>query len=389
MNKIIFMIIAFLPLSCNKMMKTESNDYEKKEIKVSINKTIETFMILRSLSNNDPLFKYRKADYKGKPLMYSAREYFKDFKNDIAVEKTQELLEETSGTGDVLLQGLLYANELPDENLKYELKSYWKNKKSELVEYLKVLKDFYIRANVEDFLTKSKTFYEGAIAETKLYLNKKVIPTMENYFGKTNAEYNMILIPNSPFGMGFGADVGDEKNKILYQIISPANDINWQKNISDYKEFGYSGEDAKEYYRDLVVHEFCHSFITPIIEQEKYKAKINQSDSLFIPKLDSLMTEQGYDNWWSFVNEHLVRLGEIRVSKEIGVDDIEEMRKYNIAENGFILIPDAEKLIAEYEKNRKKYPRFELFMPKLIEQLNNYSKKDIENKMAAANIGYK
>jgi len=101
------------------------------------------------------------------------------------------------------------------------------------------------------------------------------------------------------------------------------------------------------------------------------------------------MTEQGYDNWWSFVNEHLVRLGEIRISKKMGTDDLEEMRNYNIKENGFILIPDAEQLIIEYETNRKEYPKFELFLPKLVEQLNSFNKIDIKNKMAAANNGYK
>jgi hypothetical protein len=389
MNKIIFIAMAFLLISCNEKVKTKNHISEEKEIKVGINNTIETFMILRALSDTDPLFKYRKVDYKGKPIMFSAREYFKEFKNDTAVKITQELLEETSSAGDVLLQGLLYANELPNTKLKYELNSYWKTKESKLIKYLNILKDFYITADVEGFLSKNEPFYKGAIEEAKSYLNKDLIPTMESYFGEINKEYQIILIPNSPFGMGFGAEVGGESGKILYQIISPANDIEWQKNISDYKEFGYSGEDANEYYRDMVAHEFCHSFITTIIEQDKYRLKINETDSLFIPKLNSIMAKQGYDNWWNFFNEHLVRLCEIRISKEMGIDDLESMRKFNVIDNGFLLIPDAEKLITEYENNRKKYPTFKLFLPKLIDQLKDYTKEDIENKMAAANNVYK
>ena len=128
MNKILFLIFIFLFISCAQKMKTKEHKSEQKEIIVLTNKTIETFMILRSLSESDPLFKYRKADYDGKPLIYLAREYFKDFKNDIAVQKTQELLDKTSITGDLILQGLLYSTELPETKLKYELNPYWKSK---------------------------------------------------------------------------------------------------------------------------------------------------------------------------------------------------------------------------------------------------------------------
>lgn len=388
MNRILLLIISLLLISCNSEKKKDTKVSEPKKIEIGINHSIETFMILRSLADNDPHFKYRKSEFKDNPLVYSSRQFFESYREHIAVHKTQEIINEFGV--DVTLQGLLYSQELPNVKLIYEINSPdWKQNREKLIEYLSLLKDFYVEANVSGFITQHKPFYLGAITEAKSHINPNLIQTMENYFGTENDHYKVILAPNQPFGMGFGADVENKKEKILYQILAPANGIHWEEKINDYSEFGYSGNDANEYYRDLVVHEFCHSFITPIIEQEKYKTKINQSNSLFIPKLDSLMTEQGYDNWWSFVNEHLVRLGEIRISKKMGIDDLEEMRNYNISENGFILIPDAEELIIEYETNRKDYPTFELFLPKLVEQLNSFTKIDIENKMAAANNGYK
>ena len=381
MKKLLFLVLPILFISFNK--QTEKQVKQQKEIKVVTNKTIETFMILRSLSESDPLFKYRKSDYKGKPLIYSAREYFKDFKSNIAVKKTQELLSETSNTGDLILQGLLYSQELPSTKLKYELNPYWKNREKELRAYLKVLKQFYKTANVEEFLNKNEQFYEGAKKEAQSHLDKRLIPTMEEYFGKTNPNYELIIIPISPFGMGFGANVGTGKDKILYQIISPANDIEWHNNLDDYEEFGYSGKGSDSYYRDLVAHEFCHSFITPIIKQEKYREKINQTDTLFVPELDTIMNKQSYGNWWSFVNEHLVRLTSIRIEKKIGIEDLKQMRLDNVVDKGFILIPDAEELISQYENNRQEYPTFAKFLPQLINQFGNYTKEDIEEKVAS------
>jgi hypothetical protein len=71
--------------------------------------------------------------------------------------------------------------------------------------------------------------------------------------------------------MGFCANTGTGKDQIVYQIMSPASDIDWHKNLTYYKELGYSGAGLDAYYHDLVAHEFCHSFKTPIIQEENYQ----------------------------------------------------------------------------------------------------------------------
>jgi len=83
--------------------------------------------------------------------------------------------------------------------------------------------------------------------------------------------------------------------------------------------------------------------------------------------------------------KHIVRLAEIRIAKRIGIEDLEEMRNFNIKENGFILLPDAEKLVEEYENNRNKYENFQQFVPKLIEQLKSFEKLDIYKKIEEIN----
>lgn len=379
-NKLLFIIFLFSTISScvEKECKVVS---KPKVIEIDINRTIETFMILRSLADNDPHFKYRKPDFKANPLVYFSRQFFQNQKGDKAVYETQKLINEFGV--DIVIQGLLYAKELPNIELIHNINSPdWKGNEQKLISYLTVLKDFYVNNNVSSFIKQNQHFYAGAIKEAQSYIDKRLLEVMEDYFGAENDSYKVILAPNQPFGMGFGADVENKRGKTLYQILAPANKIDFKEGIEDYKEFGFSGENASEYYRDLVAHEFCHSFITPIIEKEPYKAAINKTDSLFVPKLNLLMTEQGYDNWWSFVNEHLVRLAEVRVSKQLGIKNLKEMRAYNVVDNGFILIPDAEKCIVEYEEHRNQYPRFELFLPKLIEQFSKYSKQDIENKLS-------
>ncbi|WP_291722765.1 DUF4932 domain-containing protein [Bernardetia sp.] len=380
MHKLTLVFICLLLFSCNKEKNTHSIK-EQKTVEIDINKTIETFMILRSISDDDPLFQYRDSTYKGKPIMYEARKVFLDYKNHPAIEETQKLLKATSSTGDLILQGLLYFEELPSTNQKFEIDSkFWQTKEDTLANYISVINKFYKEAKVEEFINNNKNFYDNAKIEAKSYLDDNLIPTMEEYFGIQNYAYKMLLIPNSPFGMGFGASVKSDKGNIFYQIISPANDIEWNKN-STYATYGFSGKGANEYYRDMVVHEFCHPFVTPYLESDKMKSEIAKTDSLFIPKLDSIMSKQGYGSWWGFVNEHLVRLGEIRIAKAMKTQDLDAMRKTNINENGFILLPEAEELILKYENNRDKYATFQDFIPILINQLETFNKQQIDNKL--------
>jgi hypothetical protein len=92
--------------------------------------------------------------------------------------------------------------------------------------------------------------------------------------------------------MGFCANTGTGKDQIVYQIMSPASDIDWHKNLTYYKELGYSGAGLDAYYHDLVAHEFCYSFTKPIIQEENYQETINQTDSLFVPELDSVIKKE-------------------------------------------------------------------------------------------------
>jgi hypothetical protein len=296
MSRLIVLFISILLLSCTEeKIDHPQSIQETKTIEVGINRTIETFMILRSISEEDPLFQYRDSTYKGKPMMYEARKAFVNFKNHPAVEETQKLLQATSSTGDLILQGLLYFEELPSTKQKFEIDSeFWKSKQDTLFNYISTISKFYQDADVEKFIYNNNHFYDKAKAEAKTHLDDNLIPTMESYFGIENYAYNMLLIPNSPFGMGFGASVTSNNGDIFYQIISPANDIEWNEN-STYDSYGFSGEGADEYFRDLVIHEFCHPFVTPYLESDILRSEIAKTDSLFVPILDSIMSNKDMD----------------------------------------------------------------------------------------------
>src|SRR5690606_22438318 len=142
-------------------------------------------------------------------------------------------------------------------------------------------------------------FYKGAIKEAEGYISNNTIAVMEQYFGSRNAAYKIHLMPLCPYGWGFSTTTEGKDVKIQHAMISPVRNMAPADNVGNKKTYGFAGEGAKEHYRELVVHEFTHSFITYILEEENIKLLIAQYDSLYTQLLDSAMQEQGYDGWWS------------------------------------------------------------------------------------------
>lgn len=322
-------------------------------------------MILRALSTDD-YFLSRVADsFNKRPMLFEARKHFADHKDHPAVAETQRLLYEMQDIGGQLFQGVVYYKELPgSEQITSITNEYWKDHEDALNYYMRLLNDFYNKANVPGFFELHKQFYAGAIAEAGNYINDSITAVMEDYSGKENKAYHMYILPINPYGWGFSLTTEDSTGSTQYAVISPVEDIAYSP-AGAYPEYGFGGNEATAHYRELVVHEFVHSFITDVLEQDSLKQQIASFDSLYTPLLDSAMSEQGYKGWWGFVNEHIVRVVHTRVGNKIDNREAAALRKVD-KEYGFILLPEAEEIMKQYENNRDKYPVIDDFLPVLI-----------------------
>ena len=352
-----------------------------KTITITHHRTLETIMILRAISPDDYFLSRVKPESIGRPMIYKARGYFNVYKDHPAVTETQRLMDEAKDIGGQLFQGVLYAEELPGTAIKEDLADpMWEGKEGVLKNYMRLLGDFYTKANVAAFLKDNESFYTGAAKEASKYVNSSVIAAMEDYTGKTNKAYFMYLLPMSPHGWGFSATTGTKGAYIQHAIISPVQNIKWD-GISPLTEFGFDGNEAADHYRELVVHEYMHSFITNTIMHDSFRAAINKYDSLFTPALDSAMAEQAYAQWWDFVNEYLVRLGHIRVTATYDTAQARAMKELNAKEYKFVLLDEGERLMRQYESNRKKYKTIDAFLPVMVGAFSNYSRAGIDKEL--------
>lgn len=381
MRILAFLLSMALLWGCGPTNRTEKQPGSVATIHVGHHRSIETFMILRTLCDTDYFMKRIADTSKSRPMIYRARQFFARHKQHPAVAETQRLYNKIGDIGGVICQGLLYAEELPGTRIIYEPSGYyWKEHREELEQYMQTLSAFYKEADVARFFAENQAFYDGAAAEAKSYIDDSAVAVMEAYFGKRNGSYHLYILPLSPMGSGFSCTTRDSAGNHQYAIISPVEDVNWD-GVSPYVTYGFGGPEAKAHYRELVVHEFVHSFITDVIERDSLKNAIDAYDSLYTPALDSMLGDEGYSGWWAYVNELFVRTAHIRVMAQIDEPEAQELRKTQ-KEIRYVLIPETEEIFKEYENNRQRYTIIDAFLPKLIERFKSYNKADINRMLA-------
>ena len=101
-------------------------------------------------------------------------------------------------------------------------------------------------------------------------------------------------------------------------------------------------------------HEFGHAFVNPLFETNEQLVKtVDKYEHLFTPGFKEVMRKQNYTDWLTVMQEHLVRLGEIRLAERSGNKKwADELRTYHIEQLKFVFLPDLEESIKKYESNR-------------------------------------
>ena len=129
-----------------------------------------------------------------------------------------------------------------------------------------------------------------------------------------------------------------------------------------------------------ITHEFCHSHTNPLIDRHEKELKA-AGEKLFA-RVRPTMERNAYGNWKTMMYESMVRactieyLMKYRGKMAAGMDAIEDRNK------GFEWIGELSNLLEKYEKDRKRYPTLEAFMPEVVAFFNKYA-EDFEKKQEA------
>lgn len=157
---------------------------------------------------------------------------------------------------------------------------------------------------------------------------------------------------------GFNSEIIDNEGKLnVYATIGPNGEIDFIPVFDkDYLE------------TDMVLHEFGHSFVNPLMD--KYEKKIEKlKEKYFSKKLKSDAKNEGYSEWKYVFNELLLRATTIKITeKNFGKDKANELIEYEKSV-GFGLVENIIEILRLYENNRDKYPTFDDFYPTLLRKM--------------------
>ncbi len=220
---------------------------------------------------------------------------------------------------------------------------------------------FYLASGFETFWKKSQPEYEKALDQLKkIAQGQNWIPGLESFYQQSFNGYTLIPSLTIWPGAGFGIHIKSGGNDTAYMVMGPL-------------EHSYSFSDTNQL-KSLLIHEFGHSLVEDTLLGIS-RDLIDNTAHLYEPVANAMQNE-GYQDWMTCVNEHLVRTGEILVPELIdGENDLaEEQLKYHVEDKQFIYLPFILERIRKYRlQENRSYE--ETIVRTMTELAENYSSK--------------
>jgi len=231
------------------------------------------------------------------------------------------------------------------------------------LEFVRLLKDFYRETNSAEFFRQQK--------ETYLLASERFAPVYEKldaawypvFYGQAPEEQFIIINALGNGGNNYGPQIklSDGQRKV-YAIMGT-----WKTD-----QAGDPIYTAEEYFPTLV-HEFNHSFINHLIDNNR-QLFATSGEKIF-EIVGTLMQQQAYGAWHMVFKESLVRAAVIKYMKDHDFTPAEVANEtMNQLARGFYWIEDLVEELDLYTQQRAAYPTFESYMPQMAKAFEQYAR---------------
>ncbi len=383
LTTVLFLGLIFLIVACRgnntELSGEPHSDDSRSKLHIGYNVNIETLALIYNLSESGDYHFNEIIGPRG-TLAKELTRQFESYREHDAVKKLNALLDDGFvDMYDIILS--CYHTDLPEfkQFSKYPA-VYYENDGLTAEEtqdrfdaFNAAVVQFYHDANLQTHFEKTyKKLYEKIMNEVRTVApSEKFIEEAEAYYGIKRDTYEIIVSAFSFNGIGQAKLISENgKTKAIslvtsnHLVESDTIDLN---DLSSFK-VGYSD---KKYFQEIGLHELIHTFFHEALKENQDNwVLIDEIDYLFTEKLRSSMLKQGYVDWRMCFEEHLVRIGEIKIAARMGNQDfVIEYRKRCVEDRGFIYFEIIEQLFEKYEKNRSSYKTINDFIPDLVQEL--------------------
>jgi len=322
------------------------------QLRVMVDPRVELMSLIFRLAGNG---EYNMA----KVPIYSADadRQFAAFSNHAVVKLATRLREEHGVSFDAVMGMAIHLNNAEQPELCAPLSpwpdgldSRWKS--ADVDGFLADARQFVRDADFPKFLRDHQALYQTTTQRMQDFLARDGhLEWFDAYFGRRAAKFTVVpglLNGGGCYGPHFHeAGGGDE----YYCVLGV-----WKTDAQGLPEFE---RDAM----GTVVHEFCHSYANPLVF--RHLDTLESAGDALYHAVSAKMHSQAYDSGRTVLCESLVRVCVIRYLLKYEGDAAADKAVKKEIRNGFLWMDDLSHLMADYEKNRVKYPTLEEFAPRL------------------------
>lgn len=350
MNKfVILVLLSTILQACNQ----EESLIKKPEV----DKRVELVSIVFRLAGNE---EYNPTNFK----FYTDRleRHFAPYKNHDLILFAKKLQDEKSISYDAPMSLAIFLDDNLDPIREFTESTLDRWSKDDAVEFVRLLKKFYLDAKCAVFFDNNQDLYKK-VADRFTSVYKDIdLGWYSTFFGNKPTGKFKIVITLGNGGNSYGPSlINSGGNKEVYALMG----------IWNFDDSGMPRFNVDEYL-PILIHEFNHSFVNPLLEENKDIFRANGEKIFEILKYE--MAQQAYVNWEIVLNEALVRAAVIRYYIEHNATQsvIDDLFRIELS-RGFLWIKELVSELENYDANRDIYPTLESYMPKLAEAYSSYA----------------
>lgn len=236
------------------------------------------------------------------------------------------------------------------------LESRWTE--ADAARFIAALRDFVKESDAERFFADHAAFFDQCAARLSALVNRQgILPFFDNYFGARQSGSYTVIVGMLCGGGNYGVSMRHADGR---EEITPV--------IGIYKWDAQGLPAIGGEVLDTIFHEFCHAYTNAIVEKH-WTAMQASCDALF-GRTEAAMRRRAYASGKTLAYETLVRACVSRAMASLSGEGRGRYQALTEACNGFVWTVELSELLKQYEADRKTYPTFEDFMPRIIEKLD-------------------
>lgn len=355
--------LAALALAALAATAAPQEENPRTAITVRVDPRVELMSVIFRLAGNPEYGKARIESY-----VDDVEEHFGPHRNHAVVRRARNLRGKYGVSFDAVMSMAVHITDaekieeaVPFKPHPAELDTRWSTRDARA--FLKDARAFAKKTKFAKFIADHRELYDTAAARMQKLLDERAkLGWFDEFFGaRQGAKFELVLgMLNGP-GNYAARLVHPDGKEDLYCVLGV-----W---LTDDEGLPYFDDSVLS----TVVHEFSHSYCNPLVYANE--DALRPSGERLWPHVESSMVAQAYGNWRTMMCESLVRACVVRYQAADGGEDARRKEVADQHRRQFLWVGEYSDLLAEYEKDRKKYPTLGDFFPRIVEFFDTYAER--------------